>query len=325
MSSEKILDWHARDSAQVNEKEKVLLLLQKLCSEVQPPLHTFGRTPVPLSDMLFAMVLKVYGKFPGRGCKFDLDAAKERGLISRVPRPKSIFNYFGKKMVTPYLYQLIILSSLPLADVETVFAVDSSGFATTCFARWIDRRYGKASLGDKRIWLKVHLMCGVRTNIVTAVEVSSANAGDSPFFKRLVEVTAKYFLIKEVLADKAYSSLENLRLVTKGKGMVFIPFRINANPQHRTKDPLWTRLYHFYTLNEEWFNRHYHKRSNVEATFSMIKRKFGGHLMSRTKTAQVNELLCKIICHNLIVNVQCMYGLGIDPDFRVQERSSETV
>ena len=323
MSSGKILDWHARDSAQVNEKAKLLLLLQKLCAEVKPPLHTFGRPPVPLPDMLFAMVLKVYGKFPGRGCKYDLNIAKEQGLISRVPRPKSIFNYFGKKTVTPYLRELIILSSLPLADVETVFAVDSSGFATSCFARWIDRRYGKASVGDKRIWLKVHLMCGVLTNIVTAVEVSSANAGDSPFFKRLVEVTAKYFLIKEVLADKAYSSLENLLLVRKLKAMPYIPYRVNAKPVHKTRDPLWTRLYHFYTLNEEWFKEHYHKRSNVETTFSMIKRKFGGHLLSRTRTAQVNELLCKIICHNLCVNVQCMYALGIDPDFRMQERLSE--
>jgi hypothetical protein len=132
-------------------------------------------------------------------------------------------------MITPYLRQLIILSSLPLADVETVFAVDSSGFATSCFARWIDRRYGKASAGDKRIWLKVHLMCGVLTNIVTAVEVSSANAGDSPFFKRLVEATAKFFLIKEVLADKAYSSLENLKLVRKLKAMVYIPFGLMLN------------------------------------------------------------------------------------------------
>lgn len=33
---------------------------------------------------------------------------------------------------------------------------------------------GKAEIRDKRVWIKLHLMCGVKTNIVTAVEVSDA-------------------------------------------------------------------------------------------------------------------------------------------------------
>lgn len=88
----------------------------------------------------------------------------------------------------------------------------------------------------------------------------------------------------------------------------------------RTKDPLWTRLYHFYSLNAEWFKKHYHKRSNVETTFSMIKMKFQGHLRSKKKVGQTNELLCKILCHNLCVIVQCMYELGIEPDFWTDEK-----
>lgn len=41
------------------------------------------------------------------------------------------------------------------------------------------------------------------------------------------------------------------------------------------------------------FLAHYHKRSNVESTFSMIKRKFGDFLRSKTDTAMVNEALAK--------------------------------
>ena len=39
-----------------------------------------------------------------------------------------------------------------------------------------------------------------------------------------------------------------------------------------------------------WSN--YHKRSNVETTFSMIKEKFGTRLLSKKELAQVNEVLC---------------------------------
>jgi hypothetical protein len=44
--------------------------------------------------------------------------------------------------------------------------------------------------------------------------------------------------------------------------------------------------------------RLYHKRSNVEATFSMIKRVFGDSVRSKTETARQNEVLLKILCHN---------------------------
>lgn len=60
---------------------------------------------------------------------------------------------------------------------------------------------------------------------------------------------------------------------------------------------------------------HYHKRGNVESTFSMIKRKFGDSLRSKTSTAQVNETLAKVLCHNVVVLIHEMYELGIAPVF----------
>ncbi len=50
--------------------------------------------------------------------------------------------------------------------------------------------------------------------------------------------------------------------------------------------------------------RNYHKRSNVESTFMMIKAKFGDSLRSRTKTAQINEALLKVLCHNICCLIQ---------------------
>jgi transposase len=59
----------------------------------------------------------------------------------------------------------------------------------------------------------------------------------------------------------------------------------------------------------------YHKRSNVETTFSMIKGKFGGYLRSKGNTAQRNEALCKVLCHNICCVIQSMFELGIEPSF----------
>ena len=75
------------------------------------------------------------------------------------------------------------------------------------------------------------------------------------------------------------------------------------------------KLFHYYSFKGEEFLVHYHKRSNVETTFSMIKAKFGERLRSKTETAQVNEALCKVLCHNLCVVIQSMYELGNAPEF----------
>ncbi len=64
-------------------------------------------------------------------------------------------------------------------------------------------------------------------------------------------------------------------------------------------------------MNEEEWKDHYHKRSNVETTFSMIKGKFGDALRSKSETGQVNEILLEVLCHNICVLIQEMHELGI--------------
>ena len=164
-------------------------------------------------------------------------------------------------------------------------------------------------------WLKAHIMCGCRTNIVTSIEVTDGEAGDSPRFRPLVEATAENFVMDTVTADKAYSSDKNLKLVLVKGAQPYIPFKAGSNATGKSQSSVWKRLFHLYMYNQEWFMQHYHQRSNVETTFSMIKRKFGEKLRSKTRTAQVNELLCKVLCHNLVCLVHSMYELGVDVDF----------
>ena len=54
----------------------------------------------------------------------------------------------------------------------------------------------------------------------------------------------------------------------------------------------------------------------------MIRSKFGERLRSKTRTAQVNELLLKVLCHNLCVIVQSIFELGIEPEFWKEEEKT---
>ena len=123
--------------------------------------------------------------------------------------------------------------------------------------------------------------------------------------------------MSEVSADKAYLSKKNLRAIEAAGATPFIPFKTNsvARVRNHGRDLVWERAFHYYSLYREEFLAHYHKRSNVESAFSMIKAKFGGAVRSRTPVAQVNEVLAKILCHNICVMIRSMYDLGITPGF----------
>jgi hypothetical protein len=314
-------EWPAYNKAQTQEKKLFQYLLHQLCQGVgSPAQYGAGRRFLPLEDMIFAMAFKVYSTFSGRRFMSDLRDARGKGYLSELPSYNSMFDYFNTEMLTPHLLMLIEESSLPLAAIESGFAVDSSGLSTSRFEQWVNAKYDDPQLLERRPWVKVHLMCGVKTNIVTAVEITDKNVGDCPRFAPLVNATAQNFTIKEVSGDKAYSSNKNLEAAVSHNAMPYIPFKAGSTGCGRItkQSALWKNMYHYFSLNNDRFMAHYHKRSNVETTFHMIKSKFGDALRSRNKTAQINEALCKVLCHNICCLIQSMYELNLKPKFWAQ-------
>lgn len=142
-------------------------------------------------------------------------------------------------------------------------------------------------------------MCGVNTHIVTSVEVTPTETADAPQFAPLVAATAKTFAVNEVSGDKAYSSKKHLRAVQAVGVIAYIPFKARTTGVGHKLDGLWQYMWGYYQFNRAAFLEHYHKRSNVETVFAMIKAKFGGAVRSKTPVAQVNEVLLKVLCHTL--------------------------
>jgi transposase len=148
--------------------------------------------------------------------------------------------------------------------------------------------------------------------VIAAVRILDKDAADSPQFGPLVKETSETFSIGEVSADKAYSSLDNFEQVAKCGGQAFIAFKENATGNI---GGLFEKMLGYFQFRREEFLGHYHKRSAVESTFSMVKRKFGDSVKSKTDTAMVNEVLCKFLCHNLCCLIHEQEELGIVPVF----------
>ena len=295
----------------LNEQDQFRRLLADLCYGLPTPPRTAkgGRPPIPLPDAVFSVVYKVYSTFSGRRFISDLRAAHADGYISRLPHFTSIFHYLENPALFEVLKELIAKSARPLAAVESQFAADSSGFATSRFVRWFDKKYGVVRVNHD--WVKIHVMCGVKTNVITAVEIKERNAGDVNQLPDLMNTTAGNFQMAEVSADKGYSSVWNMEEAARHGAVPFIDFKKNALAIH---DGIWNKMFHFFSFKKDEFMAKYHLRSNVESTFSMVKAKFGDALRSKTEVAMKNEALCKILCHNICCLVSAIYELKIEPE-----------
>jgi transposase len=307
-------NWPAYNEAQMNEKRQFQSLLFDLCSGIVDPPQTNGRPRIPLRDAVFAAMFKIYSTFSGRRFISDLQDAKTKGFIQRVPHFNSIFNTLENPDLSPILSTLITQSALPLKAVETAFAVDSTGFMTSRFTRWFDQKYGVVR--QKHSWVKAHIICGVKTNVVTSVEILEQHTNDAPVLPALVTKTAENFNVREVLADKGYTSAKNLETIVSLNAMPYIPFKANSTGEYGHKrSATWEKMFHYFSLNREQFFEHYHQRSNIESTVMMIKTKFRDHVRSKTDTAMKNEVLGKILCHNICCVISAIYELGINPVF----------
>jgi transposase len=267
--------------------------------------------------------MKVFLGTSGRRSMVDMQDFVETGYIDKAPHFNRILGVLDDPMVTPILKAMIEESARPLRAIEEDFAADSSGFSTCIYERWFDQKYGKQM--SKSQWVKAHIMIGTTTNVVTSVEVTNRRSADSPHLPALLNRTAKRFKVKTVAADRGYISHSNLDAIDAAGAFPLIPFKSHHNPggaywgkkgrvspESRAR---WKSMFDFFTYHREEFLKHYHKRSNVETTFHMIKAKFGSRVRAKTEVAQVNEVLAKVLCHNLCCLVSAFFELGIDAKF----------
>ena len=124
---------------------------------------------------------------------------------------------------------------------------------------------------------------------------------------------AENFKIIEYSADKAYSSRENLQKIWEKGGLPLIPFKDNSTPKRGYL--IWTEMYNFFKQNNELFMKKYHLRSNAESGFMMIKSRFGDLTQMRNPIGAKNDVLAKVLCHNLCVLVQEIFNLNLEFSF----------
>jgi len=305
-------DWSLYNLSQTREKMAFLRILDRAVDSMDIPYDYkgTGRPPIPKSDMLKCCVIKAFNCFSSRRTIAELQLAHALGYINEVYHFNTISKYMRDPELSPYLHQLYKTLALPMVDIESTFAIDATGFSMPHRDRWVKVRFDK-QYTKMRYWKKLHAICGVRTQAITSCKVTEGTKSDMNEFEPLVKQTAKRFRMREICADAGYLSRKNCGIASSVGAVPYIMPRKGVTPRPMTY-PSWRQMIRLWKENEQAFRDHYHKRSVVESAFSALKRKFSGSLRSKDDTGQVNEILCKVVCHNAAVLVSSIFALGVD-------------
>ena len=258
--------------------------------------------------------LLIWHKFPNlsvrRARSFLLFLKKLKTINLNIPCFKTLCNYRAEPIIGNLLDELIAESSKPLAKIEHDFATDATGIRTKLFSSWYSIRCKKEI--RKRDHLTIHITTGVKSNIVTALNVEVKSGNDNEIFREHVDKTAKIFSVDEFSGDGKYWCKSNCQKVIEVGAKPY--FKVWKNWAGKSRGCMaWKKMNLEFQNNPEEYGKHYHKRSNVESTNMSKKMLHGDKVYSRLKSARVNEETLRWINHNIGVLNRAIYEWKINP------------
>ena len=275
-----------------------------------------GRPPAYMGDILKALCIKSYNNYSSWRTGSELKIAKAMGIIDSVPKRGTLLKYLQDSRTTCLLHSLYKAIAEPLADVEVYFSADATGISNAYGnTRWMKIRHTKEEAKHRREYSKLHIISGCKTNCICSAKITKGTEHESPYFKPLLDDTVKIFSIKEVSADAGYLSKDNVKAISGIGAAPFIMGKKNVNVPRAGPISAWGGMLRLWKNHQIYFAEHYHKRSNVEATFGALKRKFGDFCRCKKSISQENEILCRIVCFNSVVLAEALLSYDLKKGF----------
>jgi hypothetical protein len=181
---------------------------------------------------------------------------------------------------------------------DVTIAVDSSGIKVSNRGEWMHKKWKV-----KRGFIKVHIAVDIKTKQILAIEVTKEDVGDGCMLGRLVIGSQNKAVLGRVIADGAYDSKANFKLLADRAIDPLIRVRRNASFKGGGCMPRKFAVV-FQLGNSDWRRESgYGCRWMVESAFSSIKRVFGEYICAVKWPNIVKELLLKASIYNLFMKI----------------------
>jgi transposase len=226
-----------------------------------------------------------------------------REIIEFVELSDKIKKYLGLKKVPHFTTIQKFFKRLPSSELREIsqfilskneieaeiIALDGSGFTSD----YADKYYAKIRRKERKSYIKNHIAIDVKTRLILHYQTLRGPKHDTQFAKPAIRQIKKY-KPHYIVADKAYDT-ESIRKCMNEEIKAFdqIPLKTRAKNGH-------------YRLNSPTIFRHkiYNKRTSVECTFSVLKRKFSGINYSRSTNLASKETQLKNTIYNIYRSTQ---------------------
>jgi hypothetical protein len=183
-----------------------------------------------------------------------------------------------------------------LIDERPEGAVDATGYES----RHVSAHYRTKLPHTKAFTVphfpKLTVLCHTGSFLWVAAEVSQGPSNDSPDFGPTVMDGSIRVPFDRLLADAAYDSVNHHHLCREVLGIRSLVVPVNQRGSRR-----WPRDRYRRQLKRRFPCRVYRRRVLVESAFSQDKRTLGSALRGRSDKARAQELLMRVLTHNLMI------------------------
>jgi transposase len=278
-----------------------------------------GRPEVPVRDVLLAAALRAFEEKTAGEAVVASENYCDGKLISmsHVPSYNTLLNKFARPEYMPLLHRLVAGSALPLIGLESIFAVDGTGFGSSVYDHYFTEKHGKKAQRrkptKKHRWVGGKIVFGTLTHCIAAVQITESSVAECDMMPELLRrVIANGGHVSEWLGDAAYMAWYNIKAVEDVGGQPYFDWPKGVTGKTR---PIIRRLYNKFRADQDEYWRHYHVRSLAETGNSMLKTRFGHYLRSRVPNAQYAESMLRCVCHNVACLVMAVQELHIEPRY----------
>jgi len=264
-----------------SELKRFLVSARKLINKIPKFNSKFSNKIYDNHQKMIILVFRQKMRMTYRGIvKFFRFSGLARALLKLKTVPDhSTLVKFHKRIKVKLLDSLLCKKSVKTS------AIDGSGFETTHMSYHYANAWNRQDKRKYRKYLKISIAICTDSQYILAQKIRLGPRNDNIDFERVMkDIQCKY-----VVADKGYDSKSNRYFVLKNmKAYPHIPYRKTSGINYEKAGvPLR-------------FNKKiYHQRSKVETVFSVIKRKYGSFVLSKSFETQKRELLMRLVAYNI--------------------------
>jgi transposase len=219
------------------------------------------------------------------------DALRHRLGLSKVPH-YTTFQKFSARFPCRRLHRLIAGLAKKICSGTLNLSIDSTGFSLDVSSYHYSSRIKRVE--RNRGYVKTTLAIDTRTQCVAAAKIRLKRRHDIVDAIPILKKSRLLGKILTVVADRGYDSEELMQYIEHEiQAKTVIALKYLKKPLKRTRGEIRKRLKKAFPQEE------YHQRSKSETVNSTIKRRYDSTIRARKNHTQRQEVLLKILTHNL--------------------------